>query len=106
MNEFINKDISMYSASSFLVRAIVNNNYCINSQKTVAKAKVNSYDIFLHGDKKNISDIKLGIRHGEAISNGANLTLRGNLPPNICTPTYLQILEKNLQKNLIWKLKF
>ena len=106
LNQFINKDISMYSASSFLVRAIVNNNYCINSQKTVAKAKVNSYDIFLHGDKKNISDIKLGIRHGEAISNGANLTKDlGNLPPNICTPTYLANQAKKLAKEFNMQVK-
>ena len=106
LNQFINKDISMYSATSYLVRAIVNNNYCINSQKTVVKAKVNSYDIFLHGDKKNLSDIKLGIRHGEAISNGANLTKDlGNLPPNICTPTYLANQAKKLAKEFNMQVK-
>ena len=106
LNQFINKDISMYSASSYLVRAIVNNNYCINSQKTLTKAKLNSYDVFLHGDKKNLSDIKLGIRHGEAISNGANLTKDlGNLPPNICTPTYLANQAKKLAKEFNMQVK-
>lgn len=106
LDQFINKEITMYSASSYLVRAIINNNYCINSQKTSSKEKANSYNVILHGDKANLSNVNLGIKHGEAIANGANLTKDlGNLPPNICTPTYLANQAKKLAKEFNMQVK-
>src|SRR5690606_16225827 len=40
-----------------------------------------------------------GLREGRAIANGMNLTrLLGDLPPNVCTPTYLGGTAKKLAK--------
>ncbi|HEX5638345.1 MAG TPA: leucyl aminopeptidase [Burkholderiaceae bacterium] len=44
-----------------------------------------------------------GVRHGTAIANGMEVTKRlGNLPPNICTPTYLGEEARKLARQ--WKL--
>src|SRR5690606_33739188 len=40
-----------------------------------------------------------GLREGRAIANGMNLTrLLGDLPPNVCTPTYLGNRAKKLAR--------
>ena len=45
-----------------------------------------------------------GLRNGTAIANGMEVTKRlGNLPPNICTPTYLGEEARKLAKQ--WKLE-
>ena len=45
------------------------------------------------------SEAKDGLKEGEAIGKGANLTrLLADLPPNICTPTYLAEEAKKLAK--------
>ena len=94
LDQFINKEITMYSASSYLVRAIINNNYCINSQKTSSKEKTNSYNVILHGDKANLSNVNLGIKHGEAIANGANLTKDlGNMQVKILDKKQIEKLK-------------
>ena len=44
-----------------------------------------------------------GLRYGEAIANGMELTKRlGNLPPNICTPSFLADEARKMAKK--WKL--
>ncbi|HWL29314.1 MAG TPA: M17 family peptidase N-terminal domain-containing protein, partial [Burkholderiaceae bacterium] len=40
-----------------------------------------------------------GLREGQAVANGMNLTrMLGDLPPNVCTPTYLGNTAKKLAK--------
>jgi leucyl aminopeptidase len=47
---------------------------------------------------------KLAAKQGNALANGMDLTRDlGNLPPNVCTPTYLANTAKKLAKD--WKLK-
>jgi leucyl aminopeptidase len=47
---------------------------------------------------------KLAAKQGEALANGMDLTRDlGNLPPNVCTPTYLGHTAKKLGRD--WKLK-
>lgn len=46
--------------------------------------------IFVTDDKKSLPAIKKGLAHGQAIAAGMNFTRElGNLPANICTPSYL-----------------
>jgi len=99
LDQFLNKKITSYIASEHLVRGMIDANYVINSQKTLTVKKLNSYQVFIHGEKSNISSIKEGIKHGSAIAEGANLTKDlGNLPPNICTPSYLANQAKKIAK--------
>ena len=47
---------------------------------------------------------KLAVKQGVALANGMDLTRDlGNLPPNVCTPTYLGQTAKKLGRD--WKLK-
>lgn len=50
-------------------------------------------------DKASDKEVKLGLAQGQAIANGMNFTRQlGNLPANICTPTYLGEQAKSLAK--------
>ncbi len=54
---------------------------------------------FLANKNSKISDIREGLEYGKAIANGMNLAKDlGNLPGNICTPTYLAEQAKKLKK--------
>ncbi|WP_442592753.1 leucyl aminopeptidase [Parapusillimonas sp. JC17] len=45
------------------------------------------------------TQVQNGLREGRAIANGMNLTRElGDLPPNVCTPTYLGATAKKLAK--------
>jgi leucyl aminopeptidase len=49
-------------------------------------------------DKRD-ADAERGLKEGEAIANGMELTKRlGNLPPNVCTPSYLAEQAKKMAK--------
>jgi leucyl aminopeptidase len=49
--------------------------------------------------RANASEVHEGLRRGDAIASGMNLTrLLGDLPGNICTPTYLGNTAKELAK--------
>ena len=55
---------------------------------------------------KNNQALKKAIAEGLAIANGMDLTKDlGNLPPNICTPTYLAQTAKKLAKDLGFKVE-
>lgn len=50
-------------------------------------------------ERAQAAQAKDGLREGQAIANGMNLTrLLGDLPGNICTPTYLGNIAKQLAK--------
>ena len=60
--------------------------------------------IVLPVDKAESADVDAAIAAGVALANGCDLTKRlGNLPPNICTPTYLADTAKQVGKD--WKVK-
>ncbi|MGB6104521.1 MAG: leucyl aminopeptidase [Pusillimonas sp.] len=49
--------------------------------------------------RNQAAEAQHGLREGRAIANGMNLTrLLGDLPPNVCTPTYLGNTAKKLAK--------
>ena len=105
LEQFFNINIHAHSGTEFIVRELLNSNYEINSLKTIKKLSMNS-QVTLHCDKNNQSDIRLGYKHGAAVANGANLTKDlGNLPPNICTPTYLANVAKKIAKDYAMKTK-
>lgn len=55
--------------------------------------------IALWANRDQTAEAKVGLRQGQAIARGMNLTrLLGDLPGNICTPTYLGNTAKDLAK--------
>jgi leucyl aminopeptidase len=56
-----------------------------------------NFQVYLHAIKPATKEMKLGLKHGLAIAEGVNLSKDlGNLPPNICTPTFLANTAKKL----------
>ena len=99
INQFVNKLITEQAATEYLVRALFDKVYVINSLKTQNKSKPANFQVYLHANKLTIKEIKLGLKNGQAISRGVDLTKDlGNLPPNICTPTYLASEAKKLAR--------
>ena len=55
--------------------------------------------VILLADRKNADEVKAGLSVGQAIGQGRNIARTlGNLPGNICHPTYLAEEAKNLAK--------
>jgi leucyl aminopeptidase len=97
INQFVNKWISEHAVTEYLVRAIVDQSYIINSLKTQNKSKLVNFQVYLHAIKLATKEMKLGLKHGLAIAEGVNLSKDlGNLPPNICTPNFLANTAKKL----------
>ncbi len=99
INQFVNKLIRVKATVEYLVRALVDNGYEINSLKTQNKSKAADFQVFLQTNKSSLKETKQGLKNGQAIAKGVNLTKDlGNLPPNICTPTYLASEAKKLAR--------
>ena len=99
INQFVNKLITEQAVTAYLVRALVDQGYIINSLKTQNKSKPANFQVYLHTNKPATKEIKQGLKNGQAISKGVSLTKDlGNLPPNICTPTYLANSAKKLAR--------
>ncbi|MBC8119284.1 MAG: leucyl aminopeptidase, partial [Burkholderiaceae bacterium] len=71
--------------------------------KTKREPAVAGADTVALLSKTRNSASERGLRYGEAIANGMELTKRlGNLPPNICTPSFLADEARKMGKK--WKL--
>ena len=97
-DQFFNENISAHAGTEFIVRELINSSYEINSLKTNKKSALN-FQTTIQYQGQSIGEVRLGLKHGSAVAEGANLTKDlGNLPPNICTPTYLANEAKKLAK--------
>ncbi|WP_422465704.1 leucyl aminopeptidase [Endozoicomonas sp. ALC013] len=64
-----------------------------------ALSKISLKKVTLLADRKNAEEVKAGLAQGQAIGNGRNVARTlGNLPGNICHPTYLADEAKALAK--------
>lgn len=105
-DQFDNKQNNLYQIGKYFSQSFIDSVYVINSQKTLKSEKFKSFITTIFFNGKNINDLRLGLRHGEAIAKGANLTKDlGNLPPNICTPSYLSSTAKKIAKSYGMKTK-
>ena len=104
VNQFVNKKINEGTVANLFTKAAIDESYEVNSLKSDKKAPKNNYQINFQANKLDSSAIKLGIKEGHAIAEGMNLTKDlGNLPPNICTPTYLANQAKKIAKDFKMK---
>ena len=95
------KDADLLTKVQVSVIAIEGSNY--RYSETKPKAARNSSRLrkmkFLTKKRNEISDIREGEEYGKAIANGMSLAKDlGNLPGNICTPTYLAEQAKTLKR--------
>ena len=103
--KFAATEVGAEEAVKLYVRASLHNFYKINAVKSkkVSQAIVKNT---IHLNSKYLKEAKLGLKLGQAIAHGANLTKDlGNLPPNYCTPTYLGSVAKKIAKDNQMKVK-
>jgi len=72
------------------VNEVMDASYEFAELKTVNKKTKKTFDIFVVVDKKSQKIAEAALKKSFALAKGIELTKTlGNLPPNICTPTYL-----------------
>ena len=57
INQFVNKLITEQAATAYLVRALVDQGYIINSLKTQNKLKPTNFQVYLHTNKPATKEI-------------------------------------------------
>ncbi|MGN2435282.1 leucyl aminopeptidase [Pseudomonas syringae] len=93
------KNRDTYGKARLFVEALADGEYVFDRFKT-QKAEVRPLKkITLLTDKVSVADVERAATHAQAIATGMALTRDlGNLPPNICHPTYLGEEAKALGK--------
>lgn len=78
-------------STAFLAQSFVDAAYQVNAiKKETSDAPYQSLAVVIDVDAADITQAELGCQQGQAIATGANYTKDlGNLPSNVCTPTYL-----------------
>ncbi len=95
------KDCDSHWQVRQLVGIIEHHRYEINAQrKATSKKKSSNTTLTLYSDDtKTSKQAKQAIREAQAIANGENLSRDlGNLPSNICTPSYMAKIAKQVAK--------
>ena len=106
LTEIVIKKCDIKNKVAQLVEVAMDATYQVNAikQKKAEPIALNSIAIFV--DKDDSKAAEAGIKHGLAISAGVSLAKDlGNLPPNICTPTYLGEQAKKLAKSYGFKVE-
>ena len=100
LSELPIKDADVLTKVQVAVTTLESAMYVYSETKPKAKAKTHfRKQKFLSENRKKLTDMRDGIEIGKAIANGMNLAKElGNLPGNICTPTYLAEQALTLKK--------
>ena len=94
------KDRDAYSTARLVIETIASELYQFDQFKSKKADKPKLKKCFLWAaDKASSEPLQKAVSHGQAIASGMDLTRTlGNLPGNICTPTYLAKEAKALAK--------
>ena len=96
------RDCSVYYLARHSVETVYDAFYCFDKIKSGKKKPSISLKAMGHSisNRNEKQKTELGAKHGYAISQGAALAKDlGNLPANICTPSYLAKIAKKLSTN-------
>ncbi len=106
LSEIAIKKANTQTKAAQLVEVVMDTTYQVNAIKAKkAEPKVLT-KIAIYVDKSENTQAEAGVKHGFAISVGVSLAKDlGNLPPNICTPTYLGEQAKKLAKQYGFKVE-
>lgn len=81
------------------INEVMDATYEFNELKTINKKAKKVFEFFVIVDKKNHKMAELSLQKASALAKGIEFTKTlGNLPPNICTPTYLGKKAQELGK--------
>ena len=100
------KNASIASKVSQLVEVTMDATYQVNAIKSKKPEPKALTKIAVHVEKADNQQAEVALKQGLAISAGVGLAKDlGNLPPNICTPTYLGEQAKKLAKQYGFKVE-
>ncbi len=100
------KKSDIHSKVAQLVEVAMDATYQVNAIKAKKAEPKALNNIAIYVTKPENSQAEDGIKHGLAISSGVSLAKDlGNLPPNICTPTYLGEQAEKLAKQYGFKVE-
>ncbi|MBX2869821.1 MAG: leucyl aminopeptidase [Acidiferrobacterales bacterium] len=98
--------MDMATMARQVVESIAHGLYAYDETKSGRKKPAALKSVSLLVDRSALAQAKKGVSRGAAIGEGMNLARElGNLPGNICTPSYLARQAKNMQKELPIKTK-
>ena len=97
---------STHTKVAQLVEVALDATYQVNAIKQKKAEPQSLTKITIIVEKTDNAEAEAGLKHGLAIGAGVNLAKDlGNLPPNICTPTYLGKQAKELAKTYGFKVE-
>lgn len=99
LTELSVKGRDAYAKARLLVETLADGGYVFDQFKSQKAEPRALKKITLLADKAELADIERGSQHAQAIANGMAFTRDlGNLPPNLCHPSYLAEQAKALGK--------
>jgi len=100
LDEVVVKGRDVYGKTRLLAETLLDGNYVFDRFKS-KKAEPRALNkITLLATKVGQADAERAVRHATAIANGMSFTRDlGNLPPNLCHPTFLAEAAKSLSKS-------
>ncbi|OQW69963.1 MAG: leucyl aminopeptidase [Proteobacteria bacterium ST_bin12] len=100
------KKSNTHSKVAQLVEVVLDATYQVNAIKAKKADPVALTKVTIHVDKADNADAESAIKQGAAIAAGVTVAKDlGNLPPNICTPTYLGEQAKLMAKQYGFKVE-
>ena len=97
--ELVIKKSDVQTKVAQLVEVVIDVTYQVNAIKLKNAEPLSLQKIAIYVAKTEHAQAEAGLKHGSAIGAGVRLAKDlGNLPPNICTPTYLGKQAKALAK--------
>jgi leucyl aminopeptidase len=100
------KKASVLTKVALLVEVAVDVTYQVNAIKLKKADPCSMNEVSIIVEKSEIKEAEAGVKHGLAISAGVSLAKDlGNLPPNVCTPSYLGEQAKKLAKTYGFKVE-
>ena len=104
--ELVIKNSNIASKVAQLVEVAMDTTYQINAIKLKKPEQKNLNKIAIHVEKADNAQAEVALKQGLAIGEGVSFAKDlGNLPPNICTPTYLGEQAKKLAKQYGFKVE-
>lgn len=104
--------VSVSRKTALLVEAMLDASYQFNANKQKKsddkkdKPKKELKKVVIDTTENDTDAAKLGLTQGEALAKGVSLAKDlGNLPPNVCTPTYLAEQAQKMGKHFDFKVK-
>lgn len=97
---------TVHSKTAQIAEVVSDATYQVNAIKSKKAEALTLGAVDIYVDKSDISQAKAGLKQGSAIAEGVTMAKDlGNLPSNICTPTYLGEQAKQLAKDYGFKVE-